>query len=72
MTYDESNARLTEALTGRTIEYLYREGKMLHIVTTDGHDIALQSDVNHDIHFKSMGVKIYVNGVSFSGIADEL
>lgn len=67
MTYDESNARLTECLTGRTVDHLYRKGNELHIVTSDGHDIGLKSDVNHHIHYAGMGVKILLDGVSFSG-----
>ena len=58
MTFDESNARITETLTGRTIERVERHGKELVFCTTCGHEIKLQSDVNHDIQFKGCGVKI--------------
>lgn len=58
MTFDESNAHITESLCGRTIEYVYRDGKVLVLRTTCGHEVQLQSDLNHDIHFKGCAVKI--------------
>ena len=63
MTFDESNARITELFTGRTIERVERHGKELVFVTTCGHEIKLQSDVNHDIHFKGCAVKIILDPV---------
>jgi len=62
MTFDESDGKITQYMTGRTIDYVTREGKELHFFTTDGHEIALQADVNGDIHFKSMGVKVFLPG----------
>lgn len=64
ITYDESNAAITEHLTGRTVERVERHGKELRICTTCGHEIKLQADVNGDIHFKGCGVRIILEGIS--------
>ena len=64
MTFDESNSRITEALTGRTIDHVFRQGKELILNTTCGHEIRLQADVNGDIHFKGCGVKIKLESLS--------
>ena len=66
MNFDESNARITESLTGRTIEHVYRKGKELLIYTTCGHEIKLQADVNGDIHFKGCGVKIMLEPLALA------
>lgn len=63
ITFDESNAILTQELAGRRIDYLVRKGKELHVICTDGHTVVLQSDVNHDIHFKRTDVTIKIPGV---------
>lgn len=63
MTFDESNARITSAFTGRTIEYVFRKGKELVFHTSCGHEISIQADVNGDIHFRRQGVRIVLPGV---------
>lgn len=68
MTYDESNGKLTTELTGRTIEHVERKGKEIVICTTCGHRITLQADVNGDIHYKSTGVSIALEGMGFNSL----
>lgn len=68
MTYDESEGKLTTELTGRTIEYIERDGKEIVICTTCGHRITLQADVNGDIRYKSTGVSIALKGVGFESV----
>ncbi len=58
MTFDESFAAITEALTGRTVEHVERCGKELRIRTTCSHEVKLLADVNGDIHFNGTAVKI--------------
>ena len=58
MTFDESNAKITQHLTGRTIEHVERQGKELRICCSCGHEVVLQADVNGDIQFKGQAVKI--------------
>lgn len=60
-------SKITDALSGRTVERVYREGLELRIDTTDGHSIVLQADVNHKIHLKRTDVKIFVPQVSLFG-----
>jgi hypothetical protein len=64
MTYEESNAGITEGLTGRTIDYVARHGKVLEIHTTCGHVIKLQSDVNGDIQHNGTAVSIVMPDLS--------
>lgn len=63
-TFNESNAAITEHLTGRIIEHVIRKGKELHFVCSDSHVIVLQADVNGDIHYKKTDVSIMLPGVS--------
>lgn len=58
MTFDESNAAITNELTGREIEHVIRNGKILEIVTACGHVIKLQADINGDIHYRGTEVRI--------------
>lgn len=58
MTFDESNAHITEQLCGRTIEHVVRVGKVLEFHTTCGHVVKLQACENHDIHFVGTDVRI--------------
>ena len=58
MTYEESNAGITEGLTGRKIDFVARNGKVLEIHTVCGHVVKLQSDVAGDIQHKGTGVSI--------------
>lgn len=67
MTYDESNGLLTTELTGRTIDHVIRNGKVLELHTTCGHCIKLQSDINHDVHFAGTSVSIMLNPMDFFG-----
>lgn len=67
MTFDESNAQLTEQLTGRQIDHLARVGKELEVVCCDGHVVVLQADINGDIHFKRTDVRIMLPGVDMFG-----
>lgn len=64
MTFDESNARITESLTGRTIDRVERHGNELRLCTTCGHEIKLQADTSGDIHFKGCGVRIIIPDLS--------
>jgi hypothetical protein len=64
MTFDESFAKITTEFTGRTIDHVVRNGKVLEFHTTCGHVIKLQSDNNHDIHYSGTAVSIAVPGLS--------
>jgi len=61
--FDEANARLTNELTGRTIEYIFRQGKELLIQTTDGHTVVLQVDVDGNIQHKRTDATVVIPGV---------
>ena len=63
MTFDESFAAISEALVGRTIEYVERCGKELRIRTTCSHEIKLLADVNGDIQYNGTAVKIFLPGL---------
>ena len=69
---DESDARITNALAGKTFDHIERQGLELHIVTTCGHKITLASDTNYNIHMKKMGVTVMLPRVSLNGIAGKL
>lgn len=64
MTFDESNAKITEHLTGKTIDYVVRNGKVLELYTTCGHCVMLQADTKHDIHFKGQSANIILSPLS--------
>ncbi len=64
MTFDESNAMLTEQLTGRTIDHIVRKGKELEFICNDGHVVILQADINGDICYKKTDVRIMLPGVN--------
>jgi hypothetical protein len=68
MTYDESEGKITESLTGRTIERVERHGKELRLCTTCGHEIKLQADINGDIHFKGCGVRIIIPSLTVGAV----
>lgn len=63
-TYNESNAQLTNALCGRTIDHIVRAGKELEIVCTDGHVVVIQADINGDIHHKKTDVRVMLPPLS--------
>jgi hypothetical protein len=63
MTFDESNGKITTEFTGRTVDHIVRNGKVLEFHTTCGHCIKLQSDDKHDIHFAGTSVHIAVQGL---------
>jgi len=67
MTYDESNGKITQELTNRTIDHVVRNGKVLELHTTCGHCIKLQSDDKHDIHFAGTSVHIALDGIGMLG-----
>lgn len=71
MTFDESNAEITNALTGRQISHIVRNGKILEFYTEDGHVVKLQADVNGDIHYHGTDVKIMLTGVTLQGQAGQ-
>lgn len=68
MTFDESHAKITTELAGRTVDYVGRSGKELEIHTTCGHCIKLQADVNGDIHYKGTSVSILLPGVNIGSV----
>lgn len=68
-TFNESNARLTDQLAGRTIDHLVRNGKEIEIICTDGHTVVIQADVNGDIHYKRTDVRIVLPSLSAVGQA---
>jgi len=72
MTFDESNARITQELTGREFDHFYRKGKEFHIVCTDGHSVVLQADVNGEIHYLRTDVTIMLTGVEFMADAGKI
>ena len=72
MTFDESNARLTDCLTGRTIDYVTRKGLELSLHTTDGHEIVLQTADSGDICFKQMNASVILPRVSMVGVGAKL
>ncbi len=63
-TFDEANARLTEQLCGRVIQYVYREGLDLVFVTMCGHEVRIAATVDHHIVHKRTDVKVMLQGVS--------
>jgi len=65
LTFDESNARLTELMCGRTVDCVIRKGKELVIVLTNGVEVTIQTDVNGDIHYKNHETKVHVKGLAF-------
>ena len=72
MTYDESNSKITEFLTGRTIEHVIRNGKVLEFHCSCGHIVKLQADLNHDIHFVGQSVHVVLPKISMEAIAGSL
>jgi len=60
MILDEADGRLTNQLCGRTIDYIYRQGKELIIQTTDGHSVVIQADVDGDIQHKRTDVAVLI------------
>jgi len=69
MTFDESNAAITEQLTGRTIEHVVRNGPVLEFVCSDGHVVKLQADVKGNIHYRGTDVRIMLPEVSAMSVA---
>jgi len=58
MTFDESNAHITEQLCGRTIDQVVRVGKVLEFRTSCGHVVKLQACKDFNIHFVGTDVRI--------------
>lgn len=67
MTFDESNGKITTEFTGRTVDHIVRNGKVLEFHTECGHIIKLQSDDKHDIHFAGTSVSIVLDGLGVLG-----
>lgn len=61
MTFDESHAKITEELTGRSVDHVVRNGKVLELHTQCGHVIKLQADDKHDIHYAGTAVSIVLD-----------
>lgn len=62
-TFEEANAKITNELVGRTIEYVYRDGLDLVIRTTCSHEVRLAATVDHHIVHKKTDVRIMLTGV---------
>lgn len=69
MTFDESNAMITDRIAGKVVAHVERVGKELHFVLEDGHIIVLQADVNGDIHYKKTSVCVQLPRVKIEGMA---
>jgi len=67
MTFDESNSKITEEMTGRTIDHIVRNGKVLEFHTACGHCIKLQADDKHDIHYLGTSVSIVLDPMLLYG-----
>ena len=66
-TFDEADGRITNALCGRTVEYVVRNGLDLELVCADGHTVVLASDLGHNVHLKRTDVSIALPGVTLQG-----
>lgn len=71
LTFDEANAQITEAMTGRTVEYVERVGKELHFCMTDGHVVVVQATVDGHIVRKRVDVRIVVPAVEVHSAAGD-
>jgi hypothetical protein len=67
MIYDNSDSRITDQLSGRTIDHVIRSGKQIELVCADGHVIILQADIDGDIHHRKTDVRITLPNVSMLG-----
>jgi len=72
MTFDESNAKITTELTGRTIDHVVRNGLELEIHCTCGHVVVLAATVDHHIVHKRTDVSVIVPGVSMMAAANSI
>lgn len=72
ITYIDTHSRITDALSGRTVDYALYKGKELHIVCKDSHIVVLQADVNGDIQHKKTDVSIVLPGVEMFGKAQQI
>lgn len=68
MTYDESNAKLTELCTGRTVNVLIRKDPELILAFTDGLEVTIAADVNGNIQYKKHTKVIQLSGLNIHGI----
>lgn len=64
LTFDESNARLTDVCTGRTIDKIYRKGLDLIIVFTDNIEVTIAADVDYNICYKNHETRVYIPGLA--------
>jgi len=60
LTFDEADAQITNAMAGKTVDYVERVGPELHFYLTDGHVVVLQSTCDHHIVRKRVDVKVVV------------
>jgi flagellar basal body rod protein FlgF len=63
----DSRPSITEALTGRTIDYVIRGDHSITLCTVCGREISLESDKDGNIQLKNVGVKIKLQGLSLFG-----
>lgn len=68
----DDDSKITDQLSGRTIDYVIRNNKDLEIVTTDGHTVVIASDIDHDIQFKRTDVRVVIPRVSMDGVARKI
>ena len=61
--FDESLAKITNELTGRTVEYVYYDKLDLVIRTICGHEIRLAATTTYMIAHKRTDVRIALPGV---------
>lgn len=59
-----SKPAITEALCGRTIEYVSRGDRSITLNTTCGHSVTLSVDASGQIQLERIGVKIVIPGMS--------
>ena len=71
-TFDEANARITEELTGRTIDHVIRNGLELELVCVDGHVVVIQATIEGHIVHKKTDVRVTLQGVDMFPLAGRL
>jgi len=69
MIFDDSHSIITDQLSGRVIEYVTRNGKVLELHTTCGHIIKLQADTDYDIHYRGTDVSVTLTGANLISTA---
>lgn len=72
LTFDESNAKLTELMCGRTVDCILRKGLEIIFVFTDGMHVTIASDNKYTIHYKKHETRIYLKGVGMGTVQGNL